>query len=419
LEPRVPIGHLQAHQRADIRASDLILLSMFVAFILLVSQGKIRLQFKLHMLFLFCFIISTFLSSLFGWVRFNYDPIYSLFFFLRVFEYVILPFVVQSFIKNEETLKKIFLCFLLAFSINSLWLIFQLITNHRGPLLETVNLAFYGYALISNSQPFTVGGVFLLSLLLFVIYYLFYKNSISILLIVCIALVGTALSFSRTVITAAIICLVVVFIIFIFQGEKSPKKIFFFILILGLLLSSVAIMVAASSIFIDLPFYRLDLSNAIEALYNVRIKQIWLPLLRKFSERAMLGYGVGNIGNLHQSFDEGHNYYIRLLLEVGIVGFINFAMFILILLYKLIKKTIILKPKKFDYIYTINIYLLVWMIAIIILSFAQDALQTPEIAIPTFTLIGIMNWVFNRDSALIKRRRFTAISRKIDRGATI
>lgn len=404
IEPRLAIGSLQAYQRADMRFSDLLIFSMFVSCWARIFLGKYRPHLYFHNVFLGLFIFSAFMSALLSWSVYNYNLIHSMFFFIRLWEYSSLVYIIPNYINDQKIIFQCFKLYVLSFSINAIWLFYQMISVKKGPAISFADVSHYGYTLFGITQPLAVGGVWLFSFLLFIICYLYKKNNKIYLILSFVSIVGVLTSLSRTSIGTVVFNIPIFFIMILFGDvENKFGKIILSVLLLFMLCMFTYLLVH-SDIGRSLPLFRMDYENSIKAITEVRLTKIWLPILKEITKSPVFGFGAGNISRVVSNFDEGHNYFLRLLVETGILGFSCFTMFLLGLMRNVSAKMI-----RGEYIddrnaYILNSFALLWLLSIVFMSLFQDALWTTELAIPTFIIIGMMNWLMSRDNNNDNRR---------------
>lgn len=335
----------------------------------------------------------AFLSTLFGWAIYGYGLNHSLFFFLRLCEYCILTVIVPTFIRSKKDLSRCFKIYFIAFSINSLWLICQVVTINKGPALEFVKIYSYGYTLLSVSQPLAVGGLWLFSYVLFTSYILYKKYSNLLMISIFISFFGLVLSLSRTSIGTVLFVTPISMIILYYANRENKAGIVTSFTCIVFILSVFVMLLLQSDIGSSLPLFRMNYENANDAIASVRYEKIWLPLIGKVMENPFVGYGVGNISKIIADFDEGHNYFLRILVEIGLPGFLCFIIVLCITTYRLLRNVFKRTYVNDKYLFTLNAFSLLWILSISFMAIFQDAFWSTELAIPTFTIIGITNWL--------------------------
>lgn len=396
LFPRIPIGAITNMQRIDFRIDDIIIFTMCIIAVIYFLKKRNKIFNVYYMNYLCLFILIGLVSSIYNILSGNLGPWISTSFFLKEFEYMILAFILPVFIKDEANLYNIFKVLCLCMFLNILWGGWQLVSGQKGMLLDLTGIPSYGITLIGESQPLQTGFIYCLSFLIFVYVGIHYRKNYTLIFLTVGSFFGILLTLSRTFIISSILLLIIILII----NYYSYRKMLFFsgiLLVIFYLIEDIKIIAEK----INLPIYRLDFSHASNAISNVRWEYIWSPLLSSVIEKPILGHGKGSVGNLLINYDEAHNYFLRILVETGLLGLIAFGLFLFILCYKAIR---LYKNDSGKIIYKfVSISVLIIIMLACISSLAQDALYSAKIGIAFYFIIGLMNFL------LIKRWKEEAI----------
>jgi hypothetical protein len=323
LLPRIPIDIAIPGRQLDLRFDDIALLVLILGWVfsfLLKPRIYPTTLFKVIGIYLLIVIITTSIAL----AVHELSLIKSFFYTLKEIQYFLIFFVVANWIRSEKDLKLASGFLLFASLLNVIWVVFQLGTSTRGPLFlvertftsvdqQVRLLESYGPNLIGEASPLSTGGFFMLTSLLTISFYLYYRaNNRRWLYAVLGVLFSSSLmlSFSRVAMLGLIIGIVV-----LLKNKLNLKIIIKTILSLTIILIMLVLMMDQLEYLSN---GRLSYAGASHSII-VRWQDIWLPLFHQQSVGSFfLGFGKGAL--VH----EAHNHYLRVFMESGLFGLIAF-----------------------------------------------------------------------------------------------
>jgi O-antigen ligase len=325
ISPRILVGTLSYGRALELRYEDiLIIIVAYVWLLALFSHRKIitktPISKTLH-LYVFFAIISTFLGIFMGWI----DLSRASFFFFKEIEYFFLFFLVVNMVKTRKDIYVV------------LWTLVVLgFTNNIYGLVQISTRQFYGgygIALIGEGSPFSAGGYYTIILFLSIVLLTYGENRnmflrIGLVTNAFLCLINLTFSVSRAFILSAIVA----FVLFLFL-RKEKRFLPYVITIIAILM--IVIINQPIGRFLERnTLIRTRLSGeAIEGGINARIELAYQPALNKLKANPILGLGKSIFGTGDMP-TEAHNAFLRVLVEMGIIG-----LFVFILLIFLIMKT--------------------------------------------------------------------------------
>jgi hypothetical protein len=395
LGPRIPIAQLSANQNVTLRFDDLIILIMLVAGIFIYLSRKRQMAYPNYMFYLVSFVISSLISSIVISYVNGYSMVSSFLFWSRDIEYLSLAFLVPVYLNDESDYIVMFKIIFWTMLLNIGWLLYQIFSGTHGQLIKFVDVSLYAYALIGESQVALVAFVYSISIILFLAVYLFYKKKPIFIFFIVASLAGLIGTLSRaTLLSTAITVSVLIILNIISKKEKIGIKIISvtIVTLVVIVTGLITYQILESSGFM---VRRLQADVAMSALEKVRSENVWKPLLRHFIESPILGFGKGNIREIHISFDEAHNYYLRVLLETGFVGFVLFMLFLFFVIKTILRMLISSLRKDENDLFVIICAM--GLLNILILALANDVLNSSLIAIIFYSIVGSVNFRYQKN----------------------
>lgn len=285
--------------------------------------------FKYFLLFFFSLFLSLLPS---------FDRFFSLFHILMFFNgYVIYRFLLNNLEKRHSNFKLFLWVYLIFITFNILIGVFQLILGYV-PLLGKGFMEVYGFEIRRIRGIFvhgnSLGGVIALTIPVYVSFYFsesFKKISkfLKFAYVCFLIFLLTALFFTYSRNSLISCTLGTLFVFFLYSRKIGKLKIFLkygviviFVILIAVLISKFAfreIYERITSIFY--PFE--DLS------FQVRL-HYWQNSLKTFLKHPILGIGISQFIYMPYAFLViiPHNFYIQLLLETGLAGFISFVLLV-------------------------------------------------------------------------------------------
>lgn len=312
LSPELQIGGIRG-RTVVLRVDDILLLTVFFGWLAKMAIDKELGLFKSTALnrpiigYVFICLIATALGVLQGLS----NPKESVFYLLKYFEYFLLFFMVVNNIKSMKQIKLFVFCmFLTCFlvSANACWFSFS--TGQRA------SAPFEGPFGAAN----TFAGYLLLMIALIIGLLLYSSQKQRLLLLGLLAVV--LWSFLRTMSRGAWFGLFPVIMTLIVLTRKRKVILLATVVILAVLspiLLPSAVQERARSTFMPGRHYTmLGKRMAFAESGAIRI-EAWKRSIKKWYKRPLLGYGVPGFGVV------GDSQYVRVLREVGIIGFVIFT----------------------------------------------------------------------------------------------
>ena len=395
LGPRIPLGKVSQLQRLDLRFDDLIIFIMFISWIFLFANDRKSISYPQHMRFLFISIIVSFLVTIVGCVVNQFPLIPSLIYWAKDFEYMSLSITLPYFIIRTDSIKtlaSITRVISVGMILNIAWLVWQMFSGYKSVLLSFVDVPSYGYALIGESQPFQAAAIYAVSSILFLTIFTYYKKSYLILLLLIGSFAGLLATLSRSYVFGMVAALMtLIFINAVSRNNYSFRKaILLSVLYCVLVWAGIEFLIYLDTI--GLPVFRFGGDLMTRSIDDVRSELIWKPLIKYIQASPLIGYGKGSIGWLIGTFDEAHNYFLRMLVETGFLGTTPYILF----LFSLASGTVALYRSNLSKEFLlVTLNMLVILVISLVVSLVQDALYSSKIAIPFYIYVGLVNHVYS------------------------
>jgi len=376
--PRFPLGTIPGERRFDLRGEDIIITLMLIIWLLfLFLRSRIYLTPLFKPIFAYTSMLSV--SSALNIITGYLNPVRTFFYGLKEIEYFFLFLLVANWICNENDIKYAIKVFLLGAIINVGWVVYQLLAGFQRPLFYTVGpVGHYGPGLIGELSAASTGGFFLIALstaLALVIYSP--KRRVIYFVISGALFVAMLASGTRGPIFSFVIALAVVATLM----RKGRFTTLSMVVIFGLIAVSamwylVKTVPAVSRLF--------NLQDVAHDLVQVRGQQ-WARLLQQLGVRGLLfGYGESALG-FTLGFEEAHNYYLRVLLESGIMGLATF-LWLIIAIARMAKHAL---TAGHTTIKVVGFATFVSIISLSFYAFTQDIFITVKVMEPFWFITGL------------------------------
>ncbi len=122
--------------------------------------------------------------------------------------------------------------------------------------------------------------------------------------------------------------------------------------------------------------------SGLQSGFWVRIDYIWGDVLNSIEQHTLLGTGVGSLELINSDTVEVHNYYLKLLLEGGVVYLLLFVFFIISsILFFCVSSKGSVKPE-------LRVASLCILLCLITSSFVQDSFASTKVILPFFMVLG-------------------------------
>ncbi len=338
ISPRIHIGTLEYGKLFDLRYEDffiiIILLSWFMYSQFTQQKLYVSPLGKYILLYLSLALFSTYIGLLMGWI----EPVRAFFYYTKEVEYFLFFLIALNFVKSDKDFNVAVIAILIGGVISGCDILYQLISGNTG--WQRVGFKYYGVSYIGESTPFVAGAYF--SIIFFLSLLLLRAASSKIVKVISLFCIATAIigiigTMTRTIAAAATIVFLI-YIYFILREKGSKAKKFLFVLGITTFVVFVSIIIYNYLKQIELPVGRLiDVQNAKE-LYRVkRWDEVFVYYLSLFPKSPVFGMGKSITGTgaelVGTSLGEAHNQYIRILVEMGIIGLAVF----LFMIYRILK----------------------------------------------------------------------------------
>jgi hypothetical protein len=323
------------------------------------------------------------LSTLFGVLTGGLEGIRALFYLSKEIEYFVLYFIIINYVKSIDDLKVILFAILFFGFINGLYALYQALSGHSTGV--------YWLGTIGEGSVFSSGGYF--SEIFFVAFTAillcrktFTKVVYGSCMIIC--LIGLLGSLSRANVVGTIsvsLCFIGSQLI----AQKTNKTLF---AILIAICSIVILCYIATKIDVNKILFlkdRLTSMGGISRSIFIRVKLDYIPYYYAISQNLisfLFGHGM-SITGMGSLPVEAHNYYIRIITEIGLVGFIIF----LYLIYSVIKYAFI-TYKKSNHVYgkIIGLGCILIACSLLVASTSQDAFTPVKVNEMFWIIVGLV-----------------------------
>lgn len=377
LSPSFSGGHLAGGKIIEIRAEDILLVILGLAWIAnFLISGRKKIEKPPLFLPIFVWLGIGFLSLLANWIFGKLSIATGYFYFLKEVEFFFLYFYVLYHIKNISSAKFLIKLWVFLGAFNAGYVIYQLIRGSRFDTGIGFRSGEYGTSAIGEWGVFPTGAFFLMIFIFLFNIFLFYFSNLNISVfkkwllgaVTISPLIGVIGSASKTNFLGFIVALLLA-LFFLFLKKKNFNTILIAILIL-IFISSVFIFIFRSNPFIgerlSSVFNFTNLRSNYEAGRVVVMESQLEESFRSPSRSLLLpffGFGKGYVG-------EAHNQYLRNFIEAGLIGSIIFF----ILIFAIIKKSWHGFSKSQDTLSTgLSAGLLVATLVMLFLSLATEA----------------------------------------------
>jgi O-antigen ligase len=322
ISPRIRAGSLKTGRNVDLRYEDILLMVILFSWFINLSIRKykeiyISPLFKPILIYLLCVVFSTCFGIIMGWIL----PSMAFFFFLKEIEYFLIFFIVANFIVNTGELIVAIYSVMLCGLANGAYILYQVISGHfaggsygAGSLGEPGTFPTSGYLtmvfmlsiaifsmvkvkgikvvsgsaallcgiglLATGSRANTIGALFSISILIFLIALDSFKN-------------GNVRAFYTAI--AVLIMLFIFYNTYEYTAHKRP------------VLKRLTNMAGIKKSFIE-----------------TRVKYIYALAINQFKRNPVFGLGKTASTTVIGGTGAAHNYYLRILTELGVIGLIAF-----------------------------------------------------------------------------------------------
>lgn len=312
LSPRISLGVLSSGRSIDIRYEDIVVILIAVLwFMNLALQTRKEFHvsplFRPILIYLFLAALSTCVGIIIGWVSARM----AFFYYFKEIEYFLIFLIVANFITSYHDFRIAVYSLLICALVNGAYSLYQLLPGRAM-------VGFYGVSSLGESASFPTGGYLAIMFLLSVAVFLVTSHRIMKLLsMLSIAMCGFGLISSGS--RASVFGVVVSFAVLLFLISKrgfGPDRIrlvsgVFILLAIFLALNhSLNYFDKAGGLIARLT----NVQNMKASLFEGRFS-LYIRLLNTTLKSPLIGLGKTALGS-----GEAHNHYLRVLLEMGLLG---------------------------------------------------------------------------------------------------
>jgi len=377
ISPRLHIGSLGTGRSVDLRYEDfliLLILIIWIAHLCMQDRKKIYVSplFKPIMIYTILATLSTCMGVILGYIV----PSMAIFFYIKEVQYFLTFAVIINFIKTYNDLMAVTYTLLLCAIANGVYSLYQIVS---GKFLAAA-AGYYGIASIGELSSFSTGGYFAIVFLLSTAVFLTIKRkNMKLVPIISVVLTGIGLlaSGSRANVVGAILSLPILMIIIFKDLIKNKRIIYMALIVIGISIAFYYFVNIASVNKVKSIFNRItDVDKMKTSLVEERAKPIFTPLLDLFQESPLFGFGKTFTTTIVGGTWEAHNYYLRILVEMGIFGLMSF----LYMLFSIIRMSLkLILNNQFALAKGLGLGCLSATLSLMIASVAQDAFLTVKV----------------------------------------
>lgn len=376
ISPRIRLGMLETGRNIDLRYEDFILVLIIILWSLriFVREEKIYFSplFKPITIYIYLATLSTGIGIFFGWIA----PAMAFFFLVKEIEYLLIFIVVVNLIKTYDELKIIVYSFLICAVANGVYSFYQILS---GTLIGSRS-GYYGVASLGEPSSFSTGGYFLITCLVSMAIFFLAKKKIMKLIsatstVLCV--IGWLGSGSRANVIGGL------FAFSIFGRLITKIKGVRYVFVIGFV-----IFIFFTVILVRLPtMTRITNVQQMQLSYIQRAKLIYISLWNEAPKYAMVfGLGKSATTTLLGGTGEAHNHYLRIFIEMGILGLVSF----LYLLSSIIKMSLELnKNSQYSLGKAMAVSCLLVTLSLMIASIAQDAFLPVKVNETFWVVVGL------------------------------
>jgi O-antigen ligase len=333
---------------------------------------------------------STCIGIIMGWII----PAMAFFFYLKEIEYFLIFIVVANFVKTHNELK-ISIYFLLMCAIaNGTYILYQIFSGNFAGM----EMGAYGIGTLGDPAAFPTGGYISMKFLLSIAVFSFIRGrTMKLISIVSLVICGIGLlgSGSRAN-TLGVVFSSCILLCFLLWESFKTKSIGLAYILLTLLGTCIIFNYAFNYLVEKSPaLVRIrDTKHMKQSFFETRVIEIYIPVLKLASKSPIIGLGKTATTTVIGGTGEAHNFYIRIIAEMGIFGVISFLYILLSIIRMSLK---LIRNSSTYFLKATGFACLLCTSSLIIASIGQDAflgVKTNEIF---WTIVGLTASAYNID----------------------
>lgn len=382
ISPRFSIGKLANGRSIDLRYEDFIFLIMFAYW----SIGLFFWKEKINYTFLFkpilIYVVLAAISTAFGVFQGRINSANAFFFLLKEVEYFLMFMLVANFVADLKALKTIVYSLNIFAMANGFFGIFQFFKN----CFDDVTNVDMGS--IGEPSRFLSGGYFAIGAVFSLVSMIFLKDkkikifSFFSCLVCTVALIGSgSRSNAGGLILSSVILLALLLKDLLKKKENirlKPKPVIIYSILIAITIFSITKLPSIWR-FTNFEYMKISFSK-------LRVESIYKPLFELFKKSPLIGLGKTACSIVISGTGEAHNYYLRILVEMGVIGLCAFLYMVLCIL----KQSLRLTKSENSLTKTIGFAGFLICIQFLFASLMQDAFLPVKINETYWIIIGLV-----------------------------
>jgi hypothetical protein len=379
--PRIPLDlGLLGQRRFDIRIEDLLLVVAVMSLVVCQWGPEHSIGLPRYFIYLLAYLAVGAVTTAVGIAMTDLPAFRGLFYYLKEVEYGFVALVVANAVRSRKQVYVFTIVLVVCALANAGWAGVQILTDSTGPLFVTVERSAYygtnvgapGTTLISEPSRLSSGGYYIAPLFLMIAWLMMARRRSHLfwLIATTAAFVALIASLSRSSVLSVIVTLFALGLLL----EQIPNRWMFTFLV-----ASLPIGVALATV---IPISRFHPSDIVRGVFT-RFEK-WQPVIDSFSPTILFGYGKGSLPYV-AGVEEAHNFYLRILVETGVIGLI---MFIAVLVHVIITGVHIYNRSVDPVLRTVGIAGVCATVSLAIVAVVQDAFINVKLAESYWLVVG-------------------------------
>ena len=384
VSPRIRIGTLRTGRNVDLRYEDFILVFIIALWFLRLSLQSRKILYlsplaKPVLIYLYFALLSTLFGVVVGWLV----PAMAFFFCLKEIQFFVLFLVVANFIEKYSQLKAVIATLFVCGIANGIYSIYQFVTGNFPTGVG------YGAGSLGEPATFPTAGYFAMVFLMS-ISVLFVSASRNLRLLSAVSAlfcgIGLISTASRANITGVAFSVSVLLILVTRESFRTANARYVYVVIFLL------VILLIGNYMLDYfmqkrPSLRriTDIQHYRRSFFDVRVKLDYIPALQLFKRNPILGIGKTAF-TIVLGAGEVHNYYLRVLLEMGIVGLFSFLYIVLSIMRMSVR---LISKSQIAFARPIGFACILAILSLMIAAIGQDAFLSVKVNETFWTLLGL------------------------------
>jgi O-antigen ligase len=388
----------------DLRVEDFLMVLLlgagFLRFAVRGREGALRLRLDSVDRVIFVYLGLAAVSTLLGLLVWELRPLRAMLFYLKEVEYFLFFFVSKLLVRDIRDVKWAIAGLLVGGLANGFFALQQLVTGRIGSADVLPVYRYYAVSALGESTPAVVGLYFLLVIIagtacLFFVPSRFFKvvSFTSALL----AVVGMVASLSRTALVGGLVVSPVLFSLLWLRGERRGWRggvVVVLAVMFGLLGAGTTKLIEQEAPGLLARIAGLREDGVMDVYWRERVEEIHMEYLRLVRMSPIVGFGKSITGQedilgvrlMGLLYGEAHNYYLRILVEMGIIGLFAFLVIVGRVLRVAYRACFSIQP----YIRVIGVICFVYTVLMLIASLAVDAFVAARLAELLWIFVGVL-----------------------------